>query len=812
MSAAVNTSASPPGPATVARLGRELSLPVRGMTCAACATRIERVLGRVAGVSAARVNLSTERATVEYDPTQASPADVVGAVERAGYSVLSESVRLAITGMTSTACAVRIEQVLRREPGVASANVGFASETASVAYLPGVASLGSLVGAVATAGYGASRAPSDAEERAQHERAETARARRELGLLLGSGLFALPLVAPMGLAPFGLHVVLPGWLALALATPVQIVAGAHFYRGAFRALRGGSANMDVLVALGTTAAYGLSIVLFARDNEHLYFEAAASVIALVRLGKWLEARAKRSTTRAIRSLRALRPELARVERDGREIEVDADAVGTDEIVLVRPGERVPVDGEVVAGESSVDESLLTGESLPVVRAPGDRVIGGAINGEGLLRVRATAVGDASTLARIVHLVEDAQAGKPPVQRLVDRVSAVFVPVVIGVAMVALAGWLAAGATGEAALIHAVSVLVIACPCALGLATPAAIMVGTGVAAQRGILIRDAEALERAHAVRVVVFDKTGTLTEGKPVLRELIPVDGDADRLLALAAAAQRGSEHPLAKAILATAAERGIAVEVPSRFKALPGRGIEATVDGHEVRVGSPRHMDELGVDRTPLTRNAEAHEAAGATVVWVVEDGRLVGAIAVGDRVRARAAEAVARLITRGITPVLLTGDNRRAAAAVARELGIEQVVAELLPEEKAREVAALRARGGVVAMVGDGVNDAPALAAADVAFAMATGTDVAVQAAGITLVRAEPGLVADAVAVSRATLRKIRQNLFWAFAYNVVGIPLAALGYLTPVVAGVAMALSSVSVLSNALLLRRWRPGRS
>jgi len=724
--------------------------------------------------------------------------------------VRAESVRLALTGMTCAACSTRIERVLRRQPGVAAANVNLASETATVAYLPGAVSLDSLVAAVAAAGYGASRAATDAEERAAHERRETARARRELALLLGSAAFALPLVAPMALSPFGVHVLLPGWLQLVLATPVQVVAGAHFYRGAYRSLRGGSANMDVLVALGTTAAFVLSVVLLAGGTQHLYFEAAASVIALVRLGKWLEARAKRSANQAVRALMALRPERARVERDGRELEVAVEAVGAGEIGVLRPGERVPVDGEVLTGTSSVDESLLTGESLPVTRGPGDPVIGGSINGEGWLRVRATAVGEASALARIVRLVEAAQGDKAPVQRLVDRVSAVFVPTVVGVALLCLGGWLVAGAGVEVALVHAVSVLVIACPCALGLATPAALMVGTGAAARSGILFRDAEALERAQAAAVVAFDKTGTLTEGRPTVREVLALDGDEGRLLALAAAAQRGSEHPLARAILLAAAERGVAVDSPHDFRALPGRGVEATVGGSRIRVGSPRFLDELGLERAPLASRAEAHEAAGATVVWVAADERLLGAIAIGDRLRAGAATAVARLRARGITTVLLTGDNRRAAAAVARELGIERVRAELGPEDKAREVAALRAGGAGVAMVGDGVNDAPALAAADVGFAMASGTDVAMHTAGVTLVRADPALVADAVSVSRATVRKIRQNLAWAFGYNVVGIPLAALGYLTPVLAGAAMALSSVSVVASALLLRRWRPG--
>ncbi|MCC6521881.1 MAG: copper-translocating P-type ATPase [Polyangiaceae bacterium] len=803
-----------PTPAPAPPGAHRLTLPVGGMTCAACATRIEKVLGRVAGVTGAEVNLATEKATVTFDPERAAPAELAAAVERAGFSVPTESVRLHLTGMTCAACATRIEKVLRRQPGVAAASVNLASEQAAVAYTPGVSSLAALVAAVEAAGYGARRAPSDAEERAAVERAAARRAGRELGLLLGSAALALPLVAPMVAAPFGAPVMLPGWLQLGLAAPVQLVAGAHFHRGAFRALRGGSANMDVLVALGTTAAFGLSVVLLAGGSSHLYFEAAASVIALVRLGKWLEARAKRSTTQALRALAALRPTVARVERDGRELEVAAETVGAGEIVVVRPGERLPVDGVVEQGQSSVDESLLTGESMPVPRGPTDRVIAGAINGEGLLRVRTTAVGEGSALARIVHLVEDAQTQKAPVQRLVDRVSAVFVPTVVAIAIVAFVAWLATGVGVERALVTAVSVLVIACPCALGLATPTALMVGTGAAARVGILIRDAEALERAHAVSVVVFDKTGTLTEGRPTLRALLPREpgaGADDALLATTAAAQRGSEHPLARAVLSAAAERGLRVAAPTSFRALPGRGVTATVADRDLSVGSPRFMDELGVDRAPLAEAARRHEAAGDTVVWVAADGVLCGALAIGDRVRDGAAAAVRALERQGIETVLLTGDNARAASTVGTELGIANVVAEVLPEDKARTVAALRGAGRVVAMVGDGVNDAPALAAADVGFALATGTDVAMHTAAVTLMRADPALVADAISVSRATLRKIRQNLFWAFGYNVVGIPLAALGLLTPVLAGAAMALSSVSVVGNALLLRRWRATR-
>jgi Cu+-exporting ATPase len=570
--------------------------------------------------------------------------------------------------------------------------------------------------------------------------------------------------------------------------------------------------MDLLVALGTSAAYGLSVALLLSGSEALYFEASAAVITLVLLGKSLESRAKRGTTAAIRALMALRPDTARIEREGRELEVPAEAVGSGDIVVIRPGERVPVDGRIVEGESQLDESLLTGESMPVSRGPGEAVTGGSINGAGLLRVEATRVGAESLLARIVALVESAQAAKPPIQRIVDRVAAVFVPVVVLVALVSLVGWLLAGAPFETALIHAVSVLVIACPCALGLATPTALMVGTGSAARAGILIKDAEALETAHAVDIVVFDKTGTLTEGRPQVREVVVADGASEsELLRLTAAAQSGSEHPLGRAVIQAATERALDPPRLDDFQALAGRGIVAGVEGHVVRVGSRRLMGEAGVELDALDPRARALEKRGMTVMWVAVDSAKtpLGFIAVGDRPRRHAAEAIAGLARIGVETVMLTGDDRRTAEAIAEQLGIERIVAEVLPEEKAQTVVALHDEGRVVAMVGDGVNDAPALAAADVGFAMASGTDVAMHTAGVTLMRPEPMLVADALDVSRATTRKIYQNLFWAFAYNTAGIPLAALGFLSPMLAGAAMALSSVSVVSNALLLRRWRP---
>lgn len=717
---------------------------------------------------------------------------------------MAQTVRLDIGGMTCATCAGRVEKVLRRRDGVLTAQVNLASEVATVAVAPGVLELEELVGVVERAGFTATPAASDAEARAARAARDRARDQRELALLGVAAALTVPLVAPMLLMPFGVEWMLPGPVQLALALPVQVVVGARFYRGAAGALRGGSANMDVLVALGTTAAFALSVYGLAVGGP-LYFESAAAILTLVLLGKGLERRAKRSTTRAIEALVALQPEVARVEQPGGVVEVPAEAVGRGEVVVVRPGERVPVDGDVLSGQSSLDESLLTGESLPVPKAAGDPVTGGSINGEGLLRITATRVGEDSALARIIALVEGAQAGKAPIQRTVDRVAAVFVPVVVGIAVVTLLAWLLLGFPAEQAVLAAVAVLVIACPCALGLATPTALMVGTGAAAGAGILIKDAEALERAHAVDVVVFDKTGTLTEGQPKVRTLHALDGDDERMLTLAAAAQQGSEHPLARAVLEAAA--GLELPRVEALTAVAGRGIRGRVAGVEVVVGSPTWLAELGHELATHRGAIEEQEQTG-TVVLVAADGALLGWLGVADAPRPSARAAVQALKARGIASVMLTGDNRRTAAVVATALGIEEVRAEVLPGDKATEVERLRALGHTVAMVGDGVNDAPALAAADIGFAMSSGTDVAMHTAGITLMRPEPLLVADAIAVSRATTHKIRQNLFWAFVYNTLGLPLAALGLLTPVFAGGAMALSSVSVVGNALLLKRWR----
>ena len=711
---------------------------------------------------------------------------------------------LNIEGMTCASCVARVEKALRAVPGVSGASVNLATEKASV---QGQAAPQALAAAVRAAGY-------EADIELPEGRRETGTALPAWWPVAAAMLLSLPLVLPMLAAPFGHRLALPGWLQLVLATPVQFWLGARFYRAGWKALRAGSGNMDLLVALGTSAAYGLSVYLLlgagahgAHPEPHLYFETSAVVITLVLLGKWLEGRAKRQTLAALDALGRLRPAEALVRRDGHDVLVALAELRVGELMVVKPGARVPADGVVVDGRSHLDESLLTGESLPLAKEPGDRVAGGAVNADGLLLVEATAVGAATMLSQIIRMVEDAQAVKAPIQRLVDRVSAVFVPVVLAIALATLLGWGLAGGDWQAALLNAVAVLVIACPCALGLATPTAVMVGTGASARHGILIKDAEALETAHALDVVVFDKTGTLTEGKP---QLVAHEGvDPARLLALAASVQQGSSHPLAGAVLEEAARQGLVPPAARAARALPGRGVEAEVDGATIVLGNRRLMTELGVPAP----GGEDHEAAGRTVSWLAErcDGRVrvLGLLAFGDRIKPGAPSAVARLKAAGIEPVLLSGDSLGAARTVAQALGIERVHAEVLPADKAQVVASLRRDGRKVAMVGDGINDAPALAAADVGMAMATGTDVAMHSAGVTLMRGDPRLVADAIAVSRRTYRKIRQNLGWAFVYNVIGLPLAAFGLLDPVLAGAAMALSSVSVVANALLLRRWTP---
>ncbi|MCF7544247.1 heavy metal translocating P-type ATPase [Pseudomonas petrae] len=722
----------------------------------------------------------------------------------------SNTFDLPISGMTCASCVGRVERALRKVPGVSVATVNLANERAHIEVI-GDVDPASLVSAIDKAGYSASLVEDPSAQQAdQLRRHDTERWHLILAIVL-----ALPLVLPMLLQPFGVHWMLPAWLQFLVATPVQFFLGARFYVAAWKAVRAGAGNMDLLVALGTSAGYGLSVYQWLTATPgtmpHLYFEASAVVIALVLLGKYLESSAKRQTASAIRALEALRPERAIQVIDGQEFDVAISTLQIGDRVLVKPGERFPVDGEVIEGQSHADEALISGESLPVPKQPGDKVTGGAINGEGVLLVSTQALGTETVLARIIRLVEDAQSAKAPIQKLVDKVSQVFVPVVLLIAVATLVGWLMAGASVEAALINAVAVLVIACPCALGLATPTAIMAGTGVAARYGILIKDAEVLERAHEVTAVVFDKTGTLTSGTPRIAYMAALEGDENSLLQLAGALQRGSEHPLAKAVLDVTSERGLKLEDVRNSRSLAGRGIAGTVKGRDLALGNRRMLEESDLASDDLAASAHNWEAEGRTLSWLIElrpQPKVIGLFAFGDTLKPGAEQAIEQLSARHISSHLLTGDNRGSARIVADALGIDDVHAEVLPADKAATVVTLK-KTGVVAMVGDGINDAPALAAADIGIAMGGGTDIAMHAAGITLMRGDPRLIPAALDISRRTYSKIRQNLFWAFVYNLIGIPLAAFGLLNPVIAGAAMALSSVSVVSNALLLKTWKP---
>jgi Cu+-exporting ATPase len=758
---------------------------------------------------------------------------------------------ISIGGMTCASCVMRVEKALKKLPGVQQATVNLATESARVTFDPALASDGRLRRAVRDAGY-EPRTAAQADE-VENESRWAGFMPVAIGLVLSA-----PLVLPMIGDLFGKHWMLPAWIQFMLATPVQFILGARFYKSGWSALKALTGNMDLLVAIGTSAGWGLSMWLWLSAEPdtmvHLYFEGSAVVVTLVLLGKWLEARAKRQTTTAIRALHALRPEIAHVvKRSGVETDVPVAELITGDIIVVRPGERFPADGTLAEGRTQVDESMLTGEPLPVEKSAGDKLTGGSINGDGRVSVSVTATGSETVLSHIIRLVEDAQTAKAPIQRLVDQVAAVFVPVVLVLALITLIGWWWYGGSWEVALIHAVAVLVIACPCALGLATPAAIMAGTGVAAKQGILIKDVQALELAHKVDIVAFDKTGTLTVGQPRLTAVAVVNGmTEDEMLRSAAAVQRGSEHPLARAVVQADATRresemsrphtvrpersegsdtlsvssspslrsgrtgDMSNAVATDVQAVPGRGTQGNVDGATWLIGSLRWMDELKLPLGELADHAQALQREGATVSAVARrtDGvlQLVGLLAFGDEPKPGAQEALAALRNRGIRIVMISGDNQGAALAMARRLGLtdDEMMAEVLPGDKAAKVAALKLGGHTVAMVGDGVNDAPALAAADVGIAMGTGTDVAMHAAAITLMRGDVALVAGALEISRRTVAKIRQNLFWAFAYNVAGIPLAAFGYLSPVMAGAAMAMSSVSVVTNALMLSRWKPG--
>ena len=803
----MNTSVSNPARAPV-------ELPVSGMTCAACATRIEKVLNRLPGVSAT-VNLAAEKARVIFADGQAGPSDAVAAIRKAGFDVPVASMELAISGMTCAACATRLEKVLNRLPGV-EASVNFATERATLRYLPGLATADAVKQAVQRGGFGATETGVAARE--QERLRQAAHSQAELRRFWIAALLTLPLAAQMP-AMFGsgwtteAHVeIIPRWLQLMLATPVQFWIGARFYRGAWSALRGGGANMDVLIALGTSMAwiYSAVVTVLGRHDLHVYFEASAMIITLILLGKLMEARAKARTTAALDALLRLQPNDAYVERDGALVAVPVESLQPGDVFVVRPGDSVPVDGDVVSGTSSLNESMLTGESLPVDKHEGDAVFAATLNGQGVLRCRATGVGAHTLLAGIIRMVEQAQGSKAPVQRLADRISAVFVPVVVAIALVTFVLWWGLAGDFAQALISAVAVLVIACPCALGLATPTAIMVGTGQGARAGMLVKNAEALELAEKIRVLAVDKTGTLTEGTPAVSDVLPAGGwSGDALVRIAAAVEQTSAHPIAAAVVAEAGRRGGRVAAAEAVSDVAGKGLTGQVEGRDVVLGTPGFLAERGVVM-PADATAEL-AAGGKTLVAVAVDGQFAGLIGVADRVRTDSAAAVRRLKERGLRVVMLTGDHEATAAAIAVQTGIGEWRAGVLPGDKAAAVQALAGNGDRIGMAGDGINDAPALAAADVSFAIGVGADVAVEAADITLVKNSLNGVADAIDLSRATLAKIRQNLFFAFVYNVLGIPLAAFGLLNPVIAAAAMAMSSVSVLGNSLLLKRWRPGR-
>ena len=830
---------SAPVPERVPGKEARWTFPVEGMSCASCVARVEKALSRVEGVSGASVNLAAKTATVTVDPEKARMASFVSTIRDSGYEVPVQKTEFPVEGMTCASCVARVGKALLSVPGVLSASVNLATQTGTAEFLPGVADMGALRVAIEGVGYSIPEIrpeedPVARQDRMQREEERLLLSRLRVGLFLGVPLFLLAhweMIAGPGRMPLSLFT--NALLQLVLVTPIQFYVGSRFYRGAYATAKHGTTDMNTLVALGTTVAYGYSAIatffpgLFAVPGAapHVYYETSAAIIVLVLLGRYFETRAKGKTSDAVKKLIGLVPKLARVIRDGGEVDIPLEEVMAGERVVVRPGEKVPVDGTVEEGASSVDESMMTGEPFPKDKGEGDVVTGGTMNVNGRLVVRATHVGKDTVLSRIVRMVQEAQGSKPPIGRLADIIASWFVPAVIGVALSTFAAWFAFGPEPRLtyAMLSAISVLIIACPCALGLATPTSIMVGTGKGAELGILIRSGAALETAHKVDTVVLDKTGTITLGRPEVAGIrvapgvpFPEEEGWRELLRLAASAETGSEHPLADAVVRGAKEKGLALSSPGDFHSLPGHGVRATVEGRSVHVGSARWLTEEGIDGSTLLPVARELQESGATVIFVAVDGKAAGVVAVADKVKEGAPEAIGVLRGMGLDVVMLTGDNPGTAMAVASRAGIERVRAEVLPDQKAQEVRKIQAEGKVVAMVGDGINDAPALAQADVGMAIGTGTDIAIESGDIVLMSGDLMGVAAAIRLSRATLRNIRQNLFWAFAYNVVLIPVAAgvlfphfRVLLSPVLAAAAMGLSSVTVVSNALRLRRFRP---